>query len=62
MKTLKFYNRSNPAGWRYETIRCDADSVERVVRWYGGFYSGDDVTLFIDGIEAKPDHNLEVAK
>lgn len=60
MKTLRFYNRSKPAGWRYETIRCNAKSVERIVQWYGGFHAGDNVTLIIDGVEAKLDRNLEL--
>ena len=60
MKTLEFYNRNSPAGWRYETIRCDAKSVARIVQWYGGFHAGDNVTLHIDGVKAKLDHNLEL--
>ena len=62
MKTLKFYNMSSPAGWKYETIRCDAKSVARIVQWYGGFHAGDDVTLHIDGVKAKLDHNLELVE
>jgi hypothetical protein len=60
MKELVFHNRNSPAGWKYETIRCDADSVERIVQWYGGFHAGDRVTLHIDEVKAKLDHNLEL--
>jgi hypothetical protein len=62
MKELVFYNRDCAAGWKYETIRCDADSVERIVQWYGGFHAGDRVTLRIDGVKAKLDLNLELHK
>tara|TARA_B110000977_G_C10883009_1_gene418293 strand:+ start:92 stop:301 length:210 start_codon:yes stop_codon:yes gene_type:complete len=60
MKTLVFHNRNSPAGWKYQTIRCDAKSVEQIVQWYGGFHAGDRVTLRIDGVKAKLDHNLEL--
>jgi hypothetical protein len=60
MKELVFYNKDCAAGYRSETIRCDAESVERIVQWYGGFHAGDRVTLHIDGVIAKLDHNLEL--
>jgi hypothetical protein len=60
MKELVFYNKDCAAGFRSEIIRCDADSVERIVQWYGGFHAGDRVTLHIDGVIAKLDLNLEL--
>jgi hypothetical protein len=60
MKELVFYNRDSAAGWRYQTIRCEAKSVEQIVQWYGGFHAGDRVTLHIDGIKANLDPNLKL--
>jgi hypothetical protein len=60
MKELVFYNRDSAAGWRYQTIRCEAKSVERIVQWYGGFHGGDRVTLHIDGVKHILGPNLEL--
>ena len=60
MRELVFHNRTNPPRLKIQTIRCSADSVEKIVEWYGGFHSGDNVTLHIDGVKAKLDHNLQL--
>jgi hypothetical protein len=60
VKELVFYNMDCAAGHRSETIRCDADSIKKITRWYGGFHAGDRVTLHIDGVIAKLDQNLEL--
>jgi hypothetical protein len=60
MKELVFYNKDCPVGHKTETIKCDAASVKRIVQWYGGFHARDRVTLHINGVKAKLDHNLEL--
>jgi hypothetical protein len=60
MKELVFYNKDSPDGHRSQTISCDADSIKKITRWYGRFHEGDRVTLHIDGVKAKLDHNLEL--
>ena len=60
MKELVFYNKDCPKRHKEETIRCSEGSVKRIVQWYGGFHAGDRVTLHIDGVKAKLDHNLEL--
>jgi GGDEF domain-containing protein len=60
MKTLEFKNQDSPKGHQLSVIYCDASSVKQIVQWYGGFHAGDRVTLHIDGIKAKLDHNLEL--
>lgn len=57
---LVFFNRDLPAGHRSEIIQCHPNSVKRIVKWYGAFYSGDRVELHIDGVKQKLDENLEL--
>lgn len=60
MKELIFFNRDSPKGYQTEIIICHPDSVERIIQWYGSYYSGDDVTLYIDGVKQTLGINLEL--
>jgi len=59
---LIFFNRDSPKGYQSEIIQCHPDSVVRIVKWYGGFHAGDNVTLTIDGVKQTLDINLELVQ
>jgi hypothetical protein len=36
------------------------DGVASVMSWYGGYHSGDEYTVYIDGVEVEKDQNGEL--
>lgn len=53
MLTLVFNNAD--ATPKTEVIRCDAQSVAQIMRWYGAYFARDRYTVTLDGRNVKMD-------
>lgn len=51
MIELRFSNTQ--ATPKNQTIQCSDESVQLILHWYFGFYSGDDIEVYRDGKRMK---------
>jgi hypothetical protein len=58
MRELQFTNED--AKPKEAILNVSTESIAAVMTWYGGYHSGDDYVVHVDGVEVKKDQNGEL--
>lgn len=55
MRELKFVNQD--ATPKTVILNVETEAIPHIMSWYGGYFSGDDYKVFVDGKEVTKDIN-----